>query len=53
MLCKPNMDLFETLTCFEVQDKKMDCRMHRATALNPKKASEDGVFVPAQDLSED
>jgi len=36
MLCKDNMDLFETMSCFEVMHKKMDARMLKGSVLGPK-----------------
>lgn len=30
ILCKPDLELFDTMSCFEVMDPKMDSRMHRA-----------------------
>ena len=29
MICKPDLDLYDTMSCFEVMDAKMDSRMHR------------------------
>lgn len=36
MLCKDNLDLFETMSCFEVMDPKMDARMVRKDVTTPK-----------------
>ena len=35
MLCKSNLDLHETMSCFEVMDPKMDARMLRAQVMTP------------------
>ena len=51
MLCKPNMDLFNTMSCFEVMDAKMDARMHRGESLTLSKAREQGILIPAEELS--
>ncbi len=40
MLCKPTLDLFDTMNSFEVMHDKMDSRMHRAKALSVKSAKE-------------
>ena len=34
MLCKPELSLFDTMSCFEVMDPKMDARIHRREALS-------------------
>ena len=34
MICKPELDLFDTMNCFEVMDPKMDARMHRKKVKN-------------------
>ena len=51
MLCKPDLDLFEMMSCFEVMDAKMDQRMHRKEVLTPAKARLNGVLVPASQLT--
>ena len=38
MLCKPDLDLFDTMSCFEVMDPKMDSRMHRKEVITITKA---------------
>ena len=38
MLCKPELDMYDTMSCFEVMDKKMDSRVHRNEAMTVKKA---------------
>ena len=53
MLCKPDLSLFDTMSCFEVMDPKMDVRMHRAEALTAAKASANGVLIPSGQLSND
>lgn len=35
MLCKENLDLAETMNCFEVMDPKMDARMLRKSVMSP------------------
>ena len=44
MLCKPDLELFDTMSCFEVLDKKMDSRAHRNEALTVKKAINYGIL---------
>ena len=53
MLCKPDLDMFDTMSCFEVMDAKMDMRMHRKQALTPAKARQDGILVPASQMTQD
>jgi len=38
MLCKPELDLYDTMSCFEVMDPKMDNRMHRRGVKTAKQA---------------
>jgi hypothetical protein len=45
MLCKPTLDLFDTMNSFEVMHDKMDSRMHRAAALTVKAAKEQGIIA--------
>ena len=52
MLCRPDLELFDTMSCFEVLDRKMDSRMHRAEALTPAKARQSGVLIQATDMSD-
>ena len=52
MLCKPNLDMFDTMNCFEVLDPKMDTRMHRKLALTQAKARQNGILIDAQELSD-
>lgn len=51
MLCKDNLDLFETMSCFEVMDPKMDTRMHRKQVLNLKDAQKGNIIVPTEKLA--
>ena len=51
MLCTPDLELFDTMSCFEVLDPKMDARMHRGLALTPARARQDGILVEASQLS--
>ena len=46
MICKPNLDLFDTMSCFEVMHPKMDARMLRKTIKTPK------TLKPATDLTD-
>ncbi len=48
MLCKPNLDLAETMNCFEVMDPKMDARMQRKLVMSPTKLG----LVPTDQLSQ-
>ena len=48
MLCKPSMDLFGTMSCFEVMDPKMDARMHRNDTLTLGMAREQGILIPSE-----
>lgn len=36
MICKPNLDLFDTMSCFEVMHPKMDARMLRRDVKTPR-----------------
>ena len=45
MLCKPDLDMFDTMSCFEVMDAKMDSRMHRKEVTTIKKAVEQGILI--------
>ena len=45
MLCKPELDLFDTMSCFEVMDPKMDARMHRKEIMTVAKARAEGVLI--------
>ena len=47
MLCKPDLEMYDTMNTFEVLDPKMDCRMHRNLALTPAKAREQGILIDA------
>ena len=38
MLCKPSLDLNETMSSFECMHPKMDARMARAQVIHPKTA---------------
>ena len=38
MLCKPQLDLNETMSSFECMHPKMDARMARAKVIHPKNA---------------
>ena len=51
MLCKPDLDLFDTMSCFEVMDPKMDARMHRKDVQTVQKAVDEGVLIQADKLS--
>lgn len=51
MLCKPELELFDTMSCFEVLDPKMDARMHRAEALTLTKARKTGVLIQSTDMT--
>jgi len=51
MLCKDELDLFDTMSCFEVMDHKMDSRMHRRESLTPAKAIQNGILIPVSQLS--
>ena len=44
MLCKPELDMFDTMSCFEVMDKKMDSRVHRNDAMTVKKAIQKDIL---------
>ena len=35
MLCKPSLDLFDSMSSFEAMDPKMDTRMHRRLLYTP------------------
>ena len=52
MLCKPDMDLFDTMSCFEVMDPKMDARMHRKDIRTVKTAVDDGTLIQADLLTD-
>ena len=52
MLCKPDLDLFDTMSCFEVMDPKMDARMHRKDVPNVQKAVENGSLIKADLLTD-
>ena len=47
MLCKPDLDMLDTMNCFEVLDPKMDARMHRKSAITPAKARQNGILIDA------
>ena len=51
MLCKPDLDLYDTMSCFECMDPKMDARMHRNEVLTPAKARDQGILIPAAELT--
>ena len=51
MLCKPEMELFDTMSSFEVMDPKMDARMHRKSVPNVQKAVDNGILIKADLLS--
>ena len=51
MLCKPDLDLFDTMSSFEVMDPKMDARMHRKDVPNVQKAVENGSLIKADLLT--
>ena len=53
MLCKPELSLFDTMSCFEVMDPKMDARIHRREALSQQKAKANGILKPVEGLSND
>ena len=38
MICKPNLDLNDSMSAFEIMDPKMDGRMHRKLIVTPKQA---------------
>lgn len=42
MLCKPDFDLNDTMSAFEVGCPKMDVRFHRKEVVTPKKARQLG-----------
>lgn len=51
MICKPTLDLFDTMSSFEVMDPKMDMRMHRKLVPNLKAAKENKVLLLKDDLT--
>lgn len=51
LLAKPDFDLFETMSSFEVMDPKMDMRMARKEALHPKQAIAKGILITDRELS--
>ena len=52
MLCKTDMDLFDTMSCIEVMDPKMDMRMKRKEALTPTQALKQEILIPGQYLDQ-
>lgn len=52
MLSKPDMDLFDTMSCIEVMDPKMDMRMKRKEALTPTEALKREVLIEGQYLEQ-
>ena len=51
MICKPNLDLFDTMSSFEVMDPKMDMRMHRKLVPALKAAKENKVLLMKDELN--
>ena len=51
MICKPNLDLFDTMSSFEVMDPKMDMRMHRKLVPTLKAAKENKVLLMKDELN--
>ena len=51
MLCRPGLDLADTMSCFEVMDPKMDSRMHRKTVMTVPKAQAAGILVKPCEMS--
>lgn len=52
MLCKPDLSLFDTMSCFEVMDLQMDARIHRKEALTASKARARGILKPVETLTD-
>jgi hypothetical protein len=48
MLCKPSLDLCETMSSFECMHPKMDARMVRNSVIHPKTAPETSKLTPSQ-----
>jgi len=44
MLCKPTLDLFDSMSSFEAMDPKMDIRMHRILPHKPMEAKQQGLL---------
>lgn len=51
MLCKPTLDLFDSMSSFEVMDIKMDARMQRKLPLTPKQAKQSGILLINESLT--
>jgi len=51
MLCADDFDMFETMSAFEVMDKKMDPRVGRKNVTTPQKALSNGKLIMAGDES--
>ena len=51
MLCKEDLDLFDTMSAFECMDPKMDVRMHRKSVVGPKKARDQGLLLVGEELT--
>jgi hypothetical protein len=45
MLCKEDMDLYDSMSAFEVNCPKMDVRYHRKSILTPTKAIAEGKMI--------
>ena len=50
-IAKPDFDLNESMTAFEVMDQKMDLRLRRKEFMHPLKAIEKGLLISERDLT--
>jgi hypothetical protein len=53
LLGHKDFDLLDTMSGFELMDKKMDCRFHFKDGLTPTKMTELGIFDFKKSLSSD